>query len=122
MRHKLDETEWFEQLFMDLRARGVRSMAIARRPDGGGEFHGGNFGNLCRSRGIKQESTAADRPKISRVAPRALGLIEMAVMTGRVQPCGLFLGAKLPATASLWAEVPRWACDSENRAATAVNP
>ena len=83
---------------------------------------GWKFGDLCRSRGIKQEFTKADSPQFNRVAERALGLIETAAMAGRIQARELFPGAQLPATEAMCAEVSHWACDALNRTATTVNP
>ena len=92
------------------------------RSDGGGEFRGGNFGDLCRSRSIKQGFTMADSPQLNGVAERALGLIETVAMVGRIQARELFPGAQLPATEPLWAEASNWACDALNRTATSANP
>ena len=43
-------------------------------------------------------------------------------MVGQIQVREFFPGAQLPATASLWAEAPHWACDASSRTATAANP
>ena len=74
---------------------------VTVRSDGGGEFCGGKFGDLCRSRCIKQEFTTGDSPQINGVAERALGLIETAAMAGRIQARELFPGEQLPVTESL---------------------
>lgn len=55
MRHKSEAEALFEQILANTRADGVPSQMIIVRLDGGGEFHGGKFGDLCRSRGITQE-------------------------------------------------------------------
>ena len=94
----------FEQLLADTRTDGVPSKVVVVRSDGGDEFRGGTFGELCRSRGIKQELTTAGSPQFNGVAERALDLIEMAAMAGRIQARELFPGAQLPATESLWVE------------------
>ena len=52
-RHKSDAVELFEQCLADVRADGVPYKVVIVRPDGGGEFRGGKFGDMCRSRGIK---------------------------------------------------------------------
>ena len=122
IRHKSDAAETFEPFLAETRANGVPSKVVIVRSDGGGEFRGGKFGDLCRSRGIKQEFTTADSPQFNGVAERALGLIETAAMAGRIQARELFPGAQLPATESLWAEASHWACDALNRAATSANP
>ena len=85
MRHKSDTTEFFEQFLADTRADGVPSKAIIVRSDGGGEFRGGEFGDLCRPRPIKQKITTADSPQCNGIAERALGLIETAATAGRIQ-------------------------------------
>ena len=114
MRHKSDAAETFKQFLSDTRAGGVPSQVVTVRSDGGGEFCGGKFADLCRSRCIKQEFTTADSPQFNGVPERALGLIETAAMAGRVQARKLFPGAQLPATESLWAEASHWACDALN--------
>ena len=80
---------------------------VTVRSDGGGEFRGGKFGDLCRSRGIKQFTTA-DSPQFNGVPERALGLVETAAMTGRIHGREFFPGAQSPATESLWAEPSQW--------------
>ena len=122
MRHKSDAAETFKQFLSDTCADGVPSQVVTVRSDGGGEFCRGRFGDLCRSRCIKQEFTTADSPQFNGVAERALGLIETAAMAGRIQARELFPGAQLPATESLWAEASHWACDALNRTATSANP
>ena len=111
-----------EQFLANTRANGVPSKVVIVRPFGGGEFRGVEFGDLYRSRGIKQEFTTADSPYLNGVAERALGLIETAAMMGPIQACQLFHSAKLPATESLWAEASYWACDDLNPTATSANP
>ncbi|CAN0507934.1 unnamed protein product, partial [Laminaria digitata] len=65
MRHKSDAAELFEQFLADVRADGVPSKVVVVPSDGGGEFRGGKFGDLCRSRGIKQKFTTADSPQFN---------------------------------------------------------
>jgi len=122
IRQKSDAAELFEQFLADSRADDVPSKVVIVRSDGGGEFRGGKFGDLCRTRGIKQEFTTADSPQFNGVAERALGLIETAAMAGRIQARELYPGTQLPATESLWAEASHWACDALNRTATTANP
>ena len=122
MRHKSDTPELFEQFFADTRADGVPSKLVIVRSDGGGEFRGGNFGDLCRSRSIKQEFTTTDSPQFNGVAERALDLIETATMAGRIQARKIVPGAQLPSTESWWAEASHWACDAFNRTATSAKP
>ena len=90
MRHKSDAVETFKQVLSDTRADGVPSQVVTVRSDGGGKFCGGGFGDLCRSRCIKQEFTTADSPQFKGVAERALGLIETAVMMGRFKLMSFF--------------------------------
>ena len=61
MRHKTDAAETFKQFLSDACADGVPSQVRTVRSAGGGVFLGGKFGDLCRSRCIKQEfTTCAD--------------------------------------------------------------
>ena len=60
MPHTSDAAKLFERFLADSRAIGVPSTVVVVRPDGGGESRGGKFGDLCRSRGIKQEFRTAD--------------------------------------------------------------
>ena len=100
MRHKSDAADMFKQFLADTHADDVPSQVVTVRSDGGGEFCGGKFGDLCRSQCIMQEFTA-DSPQFNGVAERALGLIETAAMAGRIQARELIPGAQLPATESL---------------------
>ena len=90
MRHKSDAAEMFEQFLADTRADGVPSKVVIVRSDGGGKFRGGKFGDLCRSRGTKQEFATADSPEFNGVAERALSWIETAAMEGRIHARELF--------------------------------
>ena len=47
----------------EVRADGVPSKVEIVRSDNGGEFFGGEFGEVCKQFSIKQESTNADSPK-----------------------------------------------------------
>ena len=85
MRHKSDAAELLEQFLADTRADGVPSKVAVVRSNRGGEFRGGKFRDLCRSRGMKQEFTTADSPQFNGVTERALGLIETAAMADRIQ-------------------------------------
>ena len=76
MSHKSDAALLFEQFLADSRADGVSSTVVLDRSDGGDEFRGGKFGDLCRSRGIKQELTKADSPQFNGEAKSALGWID----------------------------------------------
>ena len=102
MRHKSHAAEMFELFLADTLADGVSSKVAIVRSDGCGEFRGGTFADLCRSRGIKQQFTTADSSQFNGVAERALDWIAMAAMAGRNQGRELFPGAHLPETESLW--------------------
>ena len=90
MRHRSDAAEMLEQFLADTRADGVPSTVVIVRSDGGGEFRGAKFGDLCKSRSIKQEFTTADSPQFNGVAERPLGLIEAAAIRGQIQARALF--------------------------------
>lgn len=55
MRHQSYAVELSEPFLVDTRADGVPSQVVIVPSDGAVEFHGGEFGNLCRSGGIKQQ-------------------------------------------------------------------
>ena len=93
---------------------------MAVRSDNGGEFFGGDFGELCRKRGIKQEVTPADSPKYNGVAERALALINDAALAARLQAPELYPGA--PTYPSVWAETISWARHVLNRTVATANP
>ena len=90
LRRKSDAAETFKQFLSETRAGDVPSQVVTVRSAGGGEICGGKFGDLCRSRCIKQEITTADSPQVNGVAERALGFIETAAMAGRIQARELF--------------------------------
>ena len=122
MRHKSDAAEMFEQLLADTHADGGHLRVVIVRSDGSGEFRGGTFGDLCRTRCLTQAFTTVNSSQFNGVAERALGLIETAAIAGRIQAREPFPGAQLPATESLWAEASNWACDALNRPAMSANP
>ena len=66
-----DAASSFESFLAEVRADGTLSAVMAIRSNNGGEVFGGDFGKLCRKRGIKQEFTPADIPKYNGVAERA---------------------------------------------------
>ena len=57
-----DAVSAFKSFLAEVRADGTPFAAMAVRSDNGGEFFGGDFGKLCRKRGIKQKFTSADSP------------------------------------------------------------
>ena len=108
MHHKSDDTELLERFLAYARAYCATTKMVILRSVGGGEFPREKCRDLHKSRGIKQEFTTADSPQFNGVAERALGLIETAAMTGRVQARKRFPCAQLPATVLFWAEA--WEC------------
>ena len=118
LNQKSDAASAFESFLAEVRADGTPSTAMAVRSDNGGEFFGGDFGELCRKRGIRQEFTPADSPKYNGVAERALALTNAAALATRLQAPKLYPGA--PTYPSLWAEAVSWASHAMNRTATTV--
>ena len=116
---KSDAASAFESFLAEVQADGPKSAAMAVRLDNGGYFFRGNFGKLCRKRGIKLEVTAADSPKYNGVAEQALALINDTALAAHIQAPVLYPGA--PASPSLWAEAASWACHVLNRTATTAN-
>ena len=98
---KSDTANALESLLAEVRADCTPSAVMTVRSDNERGFFGGNFGKLCRKRGIKQEFTPADSPKYNGVAERAVVLIDDATLPARIQapvlyparrttcPCGL---------------------------------
>ena len=64
----------------------------------------------------------ADSPQFKGISERAPGLIRTTTMADRIQASELSTGARLPATASSWAEAPHWVCHALNCAATTADP
>ena len=82
---KSDAASAFESSLAKVRADSTPSAVMAVRLDNEGLLFGGEFGKLCRKRGIKQECTSADSPKYTGVAERALALINNTALTARIQ-------------------------------------
>ena len=116
---KSDAASAFESFLAEVQADGTQSAAMAVRSVNGGEFFRGNFGKLCRKRGIKLEFTPADSPKYNGVAEQALALINDTALAARIQVPVLYPDA--PASPSVWAEAASWACHVLNRTATTAN-
>ena len=114
---KSDAASAFESFLAEVRADGTPSTVMCVRSDNGGEFFGGEFGTLCRKRGIKQEFTPADSPKYNDVPERTLALISDTVLAARK-----ILYPDAPSYPSLWAEAMSWACKALNRTAAKANP
>lgn len=99
LRRKSDATEAFKQFLADVRADGVPSTVEIVRSDGGGEFcFDGDFGDLCRDRGIKQELTTADSTEMNGIAERALSMIEARAMAACLQAKEIFAGIPPPSS------------------------
>ena len=109
----------FESFFAEVQADGTPSPVMVVRSDNGGEFFGGDFGKLCRKRGIKQEFTPAVSPKYNGVAERALALINDTALAARIQAPVLYPGAST--YPPLWAKAVFWACHFLKRTASTVN-
>ena len=92
------------------------------RPDGEGEFSGGEFRGLREDRGIRQEFTTPDTPQLDGVVERGLAIVQEAAQAACLEAPCLFPGVQTLATASLLAEACFWANDALNRSATEANP
>ena len=62
LKHKSDAADAFRKLLADVHADGVPSKVEIVRSDNGGEFVGGEFGEVCKQFCIRQEFTNADSP------------------------------------------------------------
>ena len=113
----------FRKVLADVRADGVSSKVEIVRSDNGGQFYGGEFGEVCKQYCIKQEFTNANSPKQNAVVvERALGIIQIAALAACIQAPIIFPFVQLPPTESLWAETVHWSCDALNHTATTANP
>ena len=117
---KSDAASAFESFPAEVRAGSTPSAVMCVRSDNGGECFRGEFGTLCRKRGIKRESTPADSPKSNGVAKKALALISDTALAARIQAQVLYPGALY--YPSLWAEAVSWVCNALNCTATKENP
>ena len=122
LERKSDAADAFRKFLADVRGDGVPSEVERVRSDNGGEFFGGEFGDVCRQYCIKQEFTNAKSPELNGVAERALGIIQNAALAARIQAPILFPHVELPPSETLWAEAVHWACEALNRTATTSNP
>ena len=119
LRHESDAASAFESFLAEVRANSTPSAVMDVRSDNEREGFGGTSGELCRKRDFKQEFTPADSPKYKGVAERALGLINDAAVTARIQATELYPG--VPNCSSLWAEAASWACHALHCTATTAN-
>lgn len=92
------------------------------KSDDGKEFLEGTFGVLSRKFNITQEFTSASSPQFNGLAERALGLIEAAGLSARIQALILFPIVELPSSDYLWTEATSWAYHCLNCSATTSNP
>ncbi|CAB1111781.1 unnamed protein product [Ectocarpus sp. CCAP 1310/34] len=118
LKHKSDAAVGFEKFLADYRTKGVPCEVYIARTDGGGEFQG-QFVEVCRIHGIKQEFTPPHTPKYNFLAKRALGLITDAALASRIQATQLFPDA--PNHPGLWTEAISCACHQLNCTATISN-
>ncbi|CAM9941475.1 unnamed protein product, partial [Laminaria digitata] len=122
LKNQSDAADAFRKCLADVRADGVPSMVEIVRSDNGGEFFGGEFGEVCKHFCIKQEFTNADSPKQNGVVERALSIIQNAGLAACIQAPIIFPRVQLPPRKSLWAEAVYCACDALNHTATTANP
>ena len=113
---KSDAASAFESFLAEVRVDGTPSAFMSVRSDNEGASFVGDFGKLCRKRGIKQEFTPADSPKYNGVVERALALINDAALAVRIQAPVLYPDAS--AYPSSWVEAVYGACHLLNRIAT----
>ena len=118
LKHKSDAADAFRKFLANVRADGVPSKVDIVRSDNGGEFYGGESGEVCKQFFIKQEFTNAGSPKQNGVVERALGVIQNAALAACIQAPIIFPLVQLPPTESLWAEVVHWSCDAFDHTAT----
>lgn len=69
----------------DVRADCVPSEVEVVWSDGGEEFNDGEYSNVCRKFGIRQDFTTAKSPGFNGVEERSLDIIEKAALVARVQ-------------------------------------
>ena len=73
------KTSFSNQYLADTRAdRVLPASAEVVRTDGAAEFRDGNFAQVCKDFGIRQEFTTRDRPEFNGVAERRIAMIEAA--------------------------------------------
>ena len=119
---KSEAADAFKIFLADLRDQCIPSTVESVRSDGGGEFSGGAFAQLYRDRGIRQEFTLPDAPKLNGVAERRLHLIQEAAQAACLEAPRLFPEAQIPSTGRLWAEACFWATEVLNKSSSTANP
>ena len=91
------------------------------RTYGAAEIRYGDFAQVCRDFGIRQEFTTRDRPEFNGVAERRIAMIEAAGLAAQIQARQLFSDFKIPRGDSLWSLRNLWACHALNCTATRAN-
>ncbi|CAN0231153.1 unnamed protein product, partial [Scytosiphon promiscuus] len=120
LRKKSGAATAFERYLAQVRADGTPSEVLAVHSDNGGDVFEGDFGRLCRSRGVKQGFTPAHSPQYYGVAERALGIIKNAALAARLQAPLMYPGPRVDP--ALWAEAASWSCAVMNMTATKAKP
>ena len=83
----------FESFLEEVRVDGTPSAVVCVPSYNGGNCFEGEFGTLCRKRGIKNDFTPADSTKYNGVAERALALISDTALAARTQVQALYPGS-----------------------------
>lgn len=113
----------FGKVLADVRADGLPSKVEMVRSDNGREFCGGEFGEVRKLFGVKQEFINSDSLQQDGVVERELGIIQNAGLAACTQAPVMFPHVQLPPTKPLWAEVVVYrACDALNHPVTTANP
>ena len=111
-----------KKFLTDIRDSTKPSVVECVRSDGGGDFSGGAFRELCEDRGIREEFTTPDTPQLNGVVERGLAIVLEAAQAACLVAPRLPPHVQTPTTASLWVEACFWANDVLNRSATEANP
>ena len=86
LKHISEAAGAFRKVLADVRADGVPSKVEIVRSDNGGQFYGGEFGEVCKQYCIKQEFTNANSSKQNAVVvERSLGIIQNAALASCIQ-------------------------------------
>ena len=112
LKQKSDAGAAFKGFLTDVRNSTKPSVVECVRSDGGAEFSGGAFRELCEDRGIRPGFTTPDTPQLTGVVERGVAIVEDAAQAACLEAPRLFSDVQTPATASLWAEACFWANDA----------
>ena len=66
----------FESFLAEVRVDGTPFAVMATRPDNGGEVFGGDFGKLCRKRGIKQVFHVSRQSEVQRCSRTSISTVQ----------------------------------------------